>query len=209
MVIEGLYAITPDVSHTDELLDKVEKALRGGVALLQYRNKSASIELLRKQVQALLRLCRKYAVPLIVNDHWDLVLEIGVDGIHLGQEDLASQAVTKQFAEYDKIVGVSCYNCVALALQAQAMGASYVAFGAFYPSTTKPNAVKADIGLIQQAKQSGVTIPIVGIGGIRLNNAATVIQSGCSAIAVSDDLFNAPDIEARARQFQQLFANDV
>jgi len=208
MPIEGLYAITPDVSQTDELLDKVEKALQGGVALLQYRNKTASAELLREQAQALLPVCRKYSVPMIINDHLDLALKIGADGIHVGQDDLASQEIIKQLAGYDRILGVSCYSSLELAVQAQQMGASYVAFGAFYPSTTKPSAVKADIALIRQARQY-ITIPIVGIGGIRLTNAIAVIQSGCAAIAVSDDLFNVPDIQARARQFRQLFVNDA
>lgn len=86
------------------------------------------------------------------------------------------------------------------------MGADYLAFGAFFPSVTKPDAVTASINLVKQTKKH-VTIPIVGIGGIRLSNAAEIIQAGCAAVAVSDDLFNAPDIQDRARQFQQLFGN--
>ncbi|MFZ1851338.1 MAG: thiamine phosphate synthase [Nitrosomonas sp.] len=206
MPIKGLYAITPDLSQTDELLDKVKKALQGGVTLLQYRNKLANNELLREQAQALLALCRQYHVPMIINDHLDLAIEIDADGVHLGQEDLTHDDVNEELARYDKILGISCYNSVELALQAQDMEADYLAFGAFFPSVTKPDAVTASINLVKQTKKH-VTIPIVGIGGIRLSNAAEIIQAGCAAVAVSDDLFNAPDIQDRARQFQQLFGN--
>lgn len=203
MPIKGLYAITPDFSQTDELLDKVKKALQGGVALLQYRNKSANNKLLREQAQALISLCRQYHVPMIMNDHLDLAIETDADGVHLGQEDLTHNDVNVELARYDKILGISCYNSFELALQAQDMGADYLAFGAFFPSVTKPDAVTASINLVKQTKKH-VTIPIVGIGGIRLSNAAEIIQAGCAAVAVSDDLFNAPDIQDRARQFQQL-----
>lgn len=206
MPIKGLYAITPDFSQTDELLDKVKKALQGGVALLQYRNKSANNKLLREQAQALISLCRQYHVPMIMNDHLDLAIETDADGVHLGQEDLTHNDVNVELARYDKILGISCYNSFELALQAQDMGADYLAFGAFFPSVTKPDAVTASINLVKQTKKH-VTIPIVGIGGIRLSNAAEIIQAGCAAVAVSDDLFNAPDIQDRARQFQQLFGN--
>lgn len=206
MPIKGLYAITPDFSQTDELLDKVKKALQGGVALLQYRNKSANNKLLREQAQALISLCRQYHVPMIMNDHLDLAIETDADGVHLGQEDLTHNDVNVELARYDKILGISCYNSFELALQAQDMGADYLAFGAFFPSVTKPDAVTASINLVKQTKKH-VTIPIVGIGGIRLSNAAEIIQAGCVAVAVSDDLFNAPDIQDRARQFQQLFGN--
>lgn len=206
MPIKGLYAITPDLSQTDELLDKVKKALQGGVTLLQYRNKLANNKLLREQAQALLALCRQYHVPMIINDHLDLAIEIDADGVHLGQDDLTHDDVNEELARYDKILGISCYNSVELALHAQKIGADYLAFGAFFPSVTKPNAVTASINLVKQTKKH-VTIPIVGIGGIRLSNAAEIIQAGCAAVAVSDDLFNAPDIQDRARQFQQLFGN--
>lgn len=99
MPIKGLYAITPDFSQTDELLDKVKKALQGGVALLQYRNKSANNKLLREQAQALISLCRQYHVPMIMNDHLDLAIETDADGVHLGQEDLTHNDVNVELAD--------------------------------------------------------------------------------------------------------------
>lgn len=202
--INGLYAITPDSMHTEELVDKVQKVLQGGVKLLQYRNKSANRGLLREQAQVLLLLCRRYHVPMIVNDDLDLALEIDADGVHLGQDDLARCEVKDRLIGYGRILGISCYNQLELALQAQQLCADYVAFGAFFPSATKPGAAKVTIDWIHQTKKQ-ITIPIVGIGGIRLTNAAAVIQSGCAAIAVSDDLFNTYDIQLRAQQLAQLF----
>ena len=203
-IINGLYAITQDLTQTDELVDKVQKALQGGVKLLQYRNKSASWGLLREQAQALLSLCRSYHVPMIVNDNLDLALEIDADGVHLGQDDLARCEVKEQLTGYGKILGISCYNRLELALQAQQLCADYVAFGAFFPSATKPDAVKVTVDWVHQARKQ-IAIPIVGIGGIRITNAAAVIQSGCAAIAVSDDLFNTRNIQLRAQQLVQLF----
>ena len=202
--INGLYAITPDLTQTEELVDKVQKALQGGVKLLQYRNKSASCGLLREQAQALLSLCRSYHVPMIVNDDLDLALEIDADGVHLGQDDLARCEVKERLTGYSKILGISCYNRLELALQAQQLCADYVAFGAFFPSATKPDAVKVTVDWVYQARKQ-IAIPIVGIGGIRITNAAAVIQSGCAAIAVSDDLFNTRNIQLRAQQLVQLF----
>lgn len=203
LTINGLYAITPDLAQTEELVDKVQKALQGGVKLLQYRNKSASCGLLREQAQALLSLCRSYHVPMIVNDDLDLALEIDADGVHLGQDDLARSEVKERLTGYGKILGISCYNRLELALQAQQLS-DYVAFGAFFPSATKPDAVKVTVDWVHRVRKQ-IAIPIVGVGGIRLANAAAVIQSGCAAIAVSDDLFNARDIQLRAQQLVQLF----
>ncbi|GKS69145.1 thiamine-phosphate diphosphorylase [Nitrosomonas sp. PY1] len=190
--------------QTGELLDKAQRVLQGGVKLLQYRNKSASCDLLREQAQALLSLCRSYHVPMIVNDDLDLAIEIDADGVHLGQDDLARCEAKEQLLEYDKILGISCYNRLDLALRAQQFCADYVAFGAFFSSTTKPDAVRVTVDWVRQAKKQ-IVIPIVSIGGIRLTNAASVIQSGCAAIAVSDDLFNAHDIQLRTQQLAQLF----
>lgn len=203
-VIKGLYAITPDMTRTEELVDKVQKVLQGGVKLLQYRNKSASCGLLREQAQALLLLCKSYHVPMIVNDDLDLALEIDADGVHLGQDDLARCEVKERLVGYGRILGISCYNRLDLALQAQRFCADYVAFGAFFSSATKSDAVKVTVDWVGQASKQ-IAIPIVGIGGIRLTNAAAVIQSGCAAIAVSDGLFNTHDIQLRAQQLVQLF----
>lgn len=203
-IINGLYAITPELENTSDLLDKTRQVLEGGAQFIQYRNKSANRILLREQAGLLLQLCREYTIPLIINDYLDLTIEIGADGLHVGQHDAAIAKARNQLGD-NKIIGASCYNNLGLSLQAEKEGADYVAFGAFFPSLTKPNTVSVTMNFIAEAKNK-ITAPIVGIGGIRLTNAKKVIQSGCVAIAVCNDLFQSGNIKAKAAQYAQLFA---
>ena len=202
--IGGLYAITPDNVDTENLLIMVRDVLVGGAKLIQYRNKTADIDLRRKQVHQLLCLCREYGVPLIVNDHLDLALETDADGVHLGQKDVSvSQA--RRVLGSKKIVGASCYNQIELAVKAEAQGADYVAFGAFFISATKPNAVSVPLKLLTLATHK-LQVPIVVIGGIMLTNAYELIQRGGNAIAVCKALFDATDIQSTAKSFSELFS---
>ncbi len=202
--ISGLYAITPELENTDELLKKSLQALIGGAQLIQYRCKSADKNFLKKQAIPLLQLCRNHEIPLIINDHLDLAMEIGADGVHVGQNDLPVAFVRKRLGQ-GKIVGASCYNNLNMAFKAEKEGADYVAFGAFFPSLTKPDVVMVSINLMDQALKE-LAVPIVAIGGIRLNNASSVIQRGCEAIAVCNDLFYADNIKEKTTQYAQLFA---
>lgn len=195
--------MTPDVLEVDLLCEKVQSALIGGASLVQYRNKYADKQLLLKQATALLALCRSYGVPLIINDHLDLCAKIDADGLHLGATD-SDLSAARRLLGPDKIIGASCYNWFELAVQAQDAGASYVAFGACFPSETKPNAVHAPLSLISQAKQK-LSIPVVGIGGITLDNAPMVIQAGADAVAVITDVFYDDDIQDISRRYSQLF----
>lgn len=201
--ISGLYAITPDITDTGRLCQMVEQALAGGVRCLQYRNKNADDPLRFTQSSALLPLCQRYQVPLIINDHLELACQIGADGLHVGQDDSTFPAIKDRLAPH-KLIGVSCYNQLTRAVEAEKAGASYVAFGAFFPSATKPNAVRAAVGLISEAK-SVLSVPVVAIGGIDLKNAASLVARGCDAIAVSQALFGAEDIEFAAKCFSRLF----
>jgi thiamine-phosphate pyrophosphorylase len=202
-----LYAITPDSENTGDLLDKTQQALAGGAQCIQYRNKSADNVLRKKQAGLLLQLCKKHAIPLIVNDDIDLAIEIDADGVHVGRDD-SSVSAARKFLQQDKIVGASCYNNLDRAIEAEKQGADYVAFGAFFPSVTKPEATPVSISLINQARQI-LTMPVVGIGGIQLTNAAMLIHNGCDAIAVCSDLFQAGNIKLRAAQYTQLFAGNL
>ncbi len=202
-MIKGLYAITPDMADTDLLLQKVEAALLGGINILQYRNKLANHKLQTQQARALLPLCRQYNVPLIINDSVKLCLTLDADGIHLGVDD-GNLAEVRARIGRDKILGASCYNRFDLALAAQQAGASYVAFGACFASSTKPNAPVAGLELFARAKTE-LNIPTVAIGGITLQNAPSVIQAGADAIAVINAIFNANDVKLSAKQFSQLF----
>ena len=197
--MHGLYAITPDIVETDLLLAKVEAALHGGINMLQYRNKTANHKLQTQQARAILPLCRQYNVPLIINDSVKLCLTLDADGVHLGADDGNLAEVRSRIGK-DKVLGASCYNRFDLALSAQQAGASYVAFGACFASSTKPNAPVAGLDLFTRAKTE-LTIPSVAIGGITLANASQVLQAGANSIAVIQAIFSAEDIKLAASQF--------
>ena len=202
-MISGLYAVTPDEPDTALLLAKVESALQGGINVLQYRNKLANHKLKTQQARAILPLCRQYRVPFIINDSIKLCLTLDADGVHLGGDDGDLIAARARLGA-NKILGASCYNRFDLALNAQQVGADYVAFGACFASSTKPNAPVASLDLFKQAKAQ-LTIPSVAIGGITLENASLAIAAGANAIAVINAIFNASDIKLTTQQFTQLF----
>ena len=200
--ISGLYAITPDLADTAVLLAKTQAALAGGARLLQYRNKTADENLRREQAAALRELCRRYGAMLIINDHVELAREIDADGVHVGADD-AGVAAARTRLGHSKIIGATCYNDLQRALAAAAQDADYVAFGSFFASAVKPGAMRAPLALLQQARRQ-VTVPVVAIGGITLDNAAGLIDAGANAVAVISALFAAPDVEVAARKFCQL-----
>jgi thiamine-phosphate pyrophosphorylase len=204
MMIQGLYAITPDTFNTEVLCEKVTSVLQGGATLVQYRNKAANASLRLRQATALLALCRSFNVPLIINDHLDLCAQIDADGLHLGATDCDLGAARRLLGEH-KILGASCYNRLDLVVQAEAAGASYAAFGACFSSDTKPEAVNAPFSIFAEAKQK-TSIPLVAIGGITLENATQAIDAGASAIAVVGALFDAENIAATSQQFTYLFS---
>jgi len=201
--ISGLYAITPDLADTGQLCAMVHAAITGGASVIQYRNKTADAILRITQARALLRICKDNSTPLIINDHVKLCLTIDADGVHVGATDGDLTAIRERIGA-DKILGASCYNRFELALQAEAQGADYVAFGACFSSETKPHAPKAELALFTQA-QSSIKVPVVAIGGITLENAGSLIAAGADATAVINALWNSPDIIGTAQQFSNLF----
>lgn len=201
--ISGLYAITPDEPDTAELLCKVRQALQGGAHVVQYRNKLADAPLRIGQAAALRTLVSEFGAVFIVNDDVELARQVDADGVHLGGED-GSVAEARMLLGAAKIVGVSCYNRAPLALQAVRQGADYVAFGAFFPSGIKPEAVRATPELLRQARHE-LSVPIVAIGGITAQNGAALIDAGVDALAVISALWNASDIERAARDFSNSF----
>ena len=201
--IKGLYAITPDEQDTDALLAKVEAALQGGIGVLQYRNKLAGHKLRTQQARALLPLCRQYQVPFIINDSIKLCLTLDADGVHLGADD-GNLAEARVRLGNNKILGASCYNRFDLAVSAQQLGADYVAFGACFASSTKPNAPVAGLHLFTLAKAE-LHVPAVAIGGITLENAPLAIAAGASSVAVINAIFNADDVKLTSQQFTKLF----
>jgi thiamine-phosphate pyrophosphorylase len=201
--IKGVYAITPDCADTPDLLHRVRLALTGKVRILQYRNKSANTAQRLEQAYALRKLTREFATTFIVNDDVQLAAHVDADGVHLGVAD--DSVVTARAAlGIHKIIGISCYNRLSLAQDAVHAGADYVAFGAFFPSTIKPNAEVADIELLQQARAE-LAVPLVAIGGITPHNAALLVDAGADALAVISALFDAEDIMATAKKLSKLF----
>lgn len=199
--LRGLYLLTPDETDTPRLLARVG-AVIAHATLLQYRNKLADARLADRQVAALLPLCRSHGVPLLVNDDWRLARARGADGAHLGEDDGDLRAAREALGD-DAILGASCYDSLARARDAAAAGADYVAFGACFPSATKPNARRAGPGLLREAATLG--LPVVAIGGITPDNARGVVEAGADMVAVIGGVFDAPDPGAAARACLRAF----
>jgi len=205
MKLRGLYAITDSELLKGKLLPYVEAALKGGATLLQYRDKSSDEARRLREAEALRELCNRYGAALIINDDAELAARLGV-GLHLGQGD-GSLSVARALLGRKAIIGGTCHAQLELAEAAAKEGASYVAFGRFFNSTTKPGAPAADAELLTAAKAK-INLPIVAIGGVTLDNAPELIAHGASMVAVVHGLFgadSAAEVERRARAFSALF----
>ena len=212
--LAGLYAITPDGWEVDTLFAACEQACLGGIAALQLRDKLKTHVELSPMALALRALCARHGVLFIINDNVQLAIDCGADGVHLGREDGGIAQARAAFAAVGKanaIIGATCYNDIALAEAATAQGADYLAFGAMYPSKTKPLAHHkhaAPLALFGLAKHLGVPLqlPTVAIGGITLANAGAVYAAGADACAVVGDIFNRPlnQIAAHCRQYKDI-----
>lgn len=206
-MIKSLYAITNESLMPGDLLSqKVEAALLGGCRLIQYRDKLSSWSEQLRRAKALRELCEEYGALLIINDSVELAKAADAHGVHLGQEDGAiRQARYGMGAE--AIIGATCHASLSLAEHACSTGASYLAFGRFFPSQTKPQAPPAELPLLSQAKHD-LHLPTVAIGGINVDNARTLIAAGADCLAVSYDLFRGDDLEQirhRAAHYVSLF----
>lgn len=200
--MRGLYAITDTTLLAGRMLQAVEAALRGGAVMVQYRDKSTDTARRLEEALALRLLCRRYQVPLLINDDVELCLATGADGVHLGQQDSSLRYARERLGS-QAIIGVTCHDSLTLAESAIASGASYIAFGAIYTSATKPSATQASLTTLSSARRFGC--PVVAIGGISADNAAPVIAAGADCVAVISDLWEAADITARAQAISRLF----
>jgi len=198
----GLYAITD--GPRPDLLAAVKAALRGGVALLQYRDKTADSARRAFEARALRELCARFEIPFIVNDDVELALAVGADGVHLGEDD-GDIAAARARLGAGAIIGVSCYDSPARARHLAAAGADYLAFGAFFPSPTKPNARRATPEMLREAKPLG--LPLVAIGGVTPDNAQPLIDAGADFLAVISSIFAQADPEAAARRYAAMYTS--
>jgi thiamine-phosphate pyrophosphorylase len=202
--VRGLYVVTPDEDDTGHLLRLVGAAMDGGARLVQYRNKRASPALRLTQALGLQAICRQRGVPLIVNDDLDLAQNIDAEGVHLGRDDDSPATARTQLGK-KRLLGVSCYDDLDAAHRAVADGADYVAFGAAFPSSVKPDAVRAPWGLYARAKRE-LGVPVVAIGGITAENARQLAECGVDAVAVISAVFIADDVAAAASAIARYWA---
>lgn len=203
MSMKGLYIVTPDWDDTEKMVAATEAALKGGVALVQYRHKTATPELRKEQASRLLALCRQYDRPFIINDFVELCLELDADGIHVGGTDAPVAEVRKMIGP-NKILGASCYGSMELAHSAHQAGASYVAFGGFYPSRVKKYDVTTPVDIITRAKQQ-LPVPVVVIGGMTQENSVPLIEAGTDMVAAISSVYMTDDPQASAKAFVDLF----
>ena len=198
----GLYAITAESQATPEqLAQAVKAALRGGARVVQYRAKSSSNRL--EEARLVLAECRAAGVPLIINDDVELALAIKAEGVHLGKDDGPIQHARERLGAA-AIIGVSCYDSLERAVEAERLGASYAAFGRFFPSASKPHAPCARLETLVEAKRK-LIIPVVAIGGITPDNGGALLAAGADWLAVIDALFGGGDPERAAAAFGPLF----
>jgi len=202
--LSGLYAITDQaLGQGNELYGQVEAAILGGARIIQYRDKSNDQAKRLEEATQLLSLCQAHNIPLIINDDLALACQINADGVHLGRDDIPLQQARNKLGTA-AIIGISCYNDLQHALDAESAGADYVAFGRFFNSATKPHTVKADIDLLRQAKKA-LHIPMVAIGGITSENGIQLVRAGADMLAVIQGVFAQKNIQTACHQFAQLF----
>lgn len=199
----GLYAISRETDDTPALLAWTLAVIDGGAVWLQYRDKSSDQRRRSEQALALGALCRRLGVRFIVNDDVELARSSGADGVHLGAADPTIQRARKRLGA-TACIGVSCYDDAERAANLVVAGAGYVAFGAFFPTTSKPDARPATPSLLRDARELGV--PVVAIGGITPDNGERLINAGADLLAVIGGLQGSP-AQARmaARRYADLF----
>ena len=201
--LHGLYVITDSaLTPWPAMTEQVAAALRGGARIVQYRDKSDNGQQRLLEARALRRLCHDHNALLIINDDIELALAVDADGVHLGRDD--GDIATARQRLSGRILGITCYNEWQRAETAAAAGADYIAFGAFFPSSTKPNAVAATVSLLQRAKQ-GLNLPVVAIGGIKPDNGARLIKEGADMLAVVHGVFGKTNIQQAATEYARLF----
>ena len=208
----GLYGITPEWDDFSRLFTAIETACHAGLPILQWRRKNTPFDVALEQASMVAKVCKNTGTTFVINDNWQLALAVKADAVHLGKDDASVLTVQKalQTESHSLLIGVSCYNQLELAQNAILHDVDYLAFGAVYPSSVKPNAVRAPLRLFREARDlfsptSSSPQTLVAIGGITRQNAAPVIQAGADSIAVISGLFEQTDIAQTTKDFIQLF----
>ena len=204
-ILKGLYVITDKkLIPRDRFIETVEKAIQGGAKIIQLREKDTPEEEIIRLGKELLKITRRYGIPLIINDSPKLAMEIGADGVHLGKDDTEISEARKILGG-EAIIGVSCYGDIERGLQAEKEGADYLAFGTPFFTPTKPDRKTTPFEILKEAKRRIKTIPIFAIGGITKGNAKSVLETGVDGIAVITAVFSSPNPEEAARSLAEFF----
>ena len=203
-MLKGLYVITDKkLISRDSFVATVEKAVQGGANVVQLREKDTPGDEVVSLGKALLKVTRKYGVPLIINDSVELAKAIGADGVHLGEDDpMVSRA--REALGGEKIIGVSCYGRLERGINAERDGADYVAFGTPFFTPTKPERTPTSFDVLREAVSRIKSIPIFAIGGITPENAESVLETGVDGIAVITAVFGSEDPEKAARELASI-----
>ncbi len=183
-------------------MSMLQEALEGGARIVQMRDKRKPDSAMFERAVRIRELCQRHDALFLVNDHVELAAECGADGVHIGEDDQDYDDAKKII--HPGIVGVSCYNDLERACRLAAAGADYVAFGSFFPSAVKPGARRADVSLLEEAVRR-LDVPICAIGGITAEKAGGLVDSGADMIAVISDIWAAPSVSSRAREYAGLF----
>jgi thiamine-phosphate pyrophosphorylase len=203
--IKGLYVITDEkLIARNRFVETVEKAIKGGAKIVQLRGKKSSSEEILRLAEELLKLTRRYNVPLIINDYLELARDIGAEGVHLGKHD-TSLAEARRVLGNRGIIGVSCYSSIERGLKAHEGGADYLAFGTPFFTPTKPDRQPTSFEILKEARRVIPKIPIFAIGGITPQNVASVLETGVDGIAVITSVFGSSDPEKVSRQLSAFF----
>ncbi|NVJ52769.1 MAG: thiamine phosphate synthase [Campylobacteraceae bacterium] len=201
--LNGLYVISDDnLTPKNTILTQIEEALKGGATIIQLRDKISQDKEIEELILNLQELCRKYNALFVLNDRVKLAIKLNCDGLHVGRSD--HHRVEEIRKEYKGILGVSCYGDLQLAKSMEDKGANYVAFGSFFPSSTKPNAAVVNKEVIKEAKEK-LSIPVCVIGGITSKNANILINEGANMVAVISDIFKSKDIKQKCIEYNNIF----
>ena len=202
-LLKGLYVLTDaTLTPTETMLEQVERVLKSGVSVIQYRDKYASEEDAEKQCIRLQALCDYYEAIFIIDDRLDIAHRINADGLHVGEDDVSYEEA-RALLGTDKIIGVSCYGDIERAKKYANLGADYVAFGSFFPSPTKPLAKVVDPEVLKVAKEQ-MSVPICAIGGINPSNSKVLKENGATFIALSSAIWNLNDNIERVAQLNTM-----
>ncbi len=203
--IGGLYVITDEkLIPRKRLVETVEKAIKGGARIVQLREKLSTSEEVSRLARELLKVTRRYNVPLIINDYIEIARDVGAEGVHLGQDDPSVEEARKMLGDR-AIIGVSCYGSLKRGMDAHRKGADYLAFGTPYFTPTKPGRHPTSFEVLREAKMAISKIPIFAIGGITPQNIASVLETGVDGIAVITSVFGSSDPEKASRELSAFF----